>query len=177
MTEPFVGEIRILACNFAPDGWAHCDGQLISISQNTALFSILGTTYGGNGYTTFGLPDLRGIAPMHAGQGQGLTNRNLGETGGAQTVSLVASQIPAHAHAAMASTAPGNASVAAGNTWAAAQIGRTPVRMYAPPGGTPAALSPQAAGPTGGGQPHNNMPPYLVLNFCIALSGIFPFAG
>jgi len=174
MSEQFVGEIRIFGCNFALQGWAQCNGQLVPIAGNTALFSIIGTYYGGNGETTFALPNLQGVAPMHFGQGAGLSERQVGETGGAETVTLLQTQIPAHTHNAMANVNPGTSSVATGNVWAASRIGRMPVRMYAPLDASAVAMSPQAAGAAGGSQSHNNMPPYLVLNFCIALEGIYP---
>lgn len=174
MSDPFVGEIRIFGCNYAVDGWAQCNGQLLPIAQNPALFSIIGTFYGGNGQTTFALPNFQGVAPMHWGQGAGLSERIVGETGGAETVTLVQTQLPAHTHTGMANINPGTSSVATGNVWAAARIGRMPVRMYAPLDASAVAMSPQAAGAAGGSQPHNNMPPYIVLNFCIALQGIFP---
>lgn len=170
MADPFVAEIRIFGFNFAPKGWAFCNGQLMPISQNTALFSLLGTTYGGDGKSTFGLPDLQGAAPMHPGDGPGLSWHVLGETGGSDTVSLLESEIPAHAHSLMSQAAVGNRTNPLGNAIARVQ-GAT---AYAPNGPTAAQLAPQAVTPAGGDQPHNNMQPYLTLNFCIALQGVFP---
>lgn len=174
MADPFVAEIRIFPFNFAPRGWAWCDGQLLPLSQNTALFSLLGTTYGGNGKSNFALPDLQGRSPMHPGQGPGLSLHDLGETGGSETVTLLESEMPAHAHSAQVSLADA--------------IERTPeasmpatgigIGMYAP--NTPATFAPMAAEtlqPAGGDQPHNNLQPYLTLYFNIALQGVFPPRG
>lgn len=171
MADPFVAEIRIFPFNFAPRGWAFCDGQLLPLSQNTALFSLLGTTYGGNGKSNFALPDLQGRAPMQPGQGPGLSLHDLGETGGSQTVTLLESEIPAHAHTLMSMIVPADAQAPAGNA-IARTIGATP---YLPPAGAPLiAMSDNAIAPAGGDAPHNNMQPYLTLNFCIALQGVFP---
>lgn len=171
MADPFVAEIRIFPFNFAPKGWALCNGQLLPISQNTALFSLLGTTYGGDGKSTFALPDLQGRAPMHPGQGPGLSLHDLGETGGSETVTLLESEIPAHSHTLMSNLAPGNRSTPVGNSIARV-AGATP---YLPPAGAPLALmSNQALTPAGGNLPHNNLMPYLTFNFCIALQGVFP---
>jgi microcystin-dependent protein len=167
MSEPFIAEIRINAFNFAPKNWATCDGQLLPIAQNTALFSLLGTYYGGNGTTTFALPDFRGAFPMHQGQGPGLTPRSIGEISGQETVTLISSEMPAHTHAVVA----GTASPVPGPD--AALPGASPARPYGP-GPANATANVQMLQPVGGAQPHNNMPPYLVLNFCIALYGIFP---
>ena len=175
MTDQFVGEIRMFAGNFAPLGWAFCDGQLLSIASNVALFSLLGTTYGGNGTATFALPNLQGMAPIHFGSGASLTPRAEGATGGEAAVTLLGNQIPGHTHPVQASTDPGSAAVPAGNLWAEAGASRGK-KMYAPPGGE-VALSPLAVGASGGGQAHNNLPPYLVVNFIIALQGIFPSRG
>ena len=172
MSEPFVAEIRIFAFNFAPRGWAFCNGQLLPIAQNTALFSLLGTTYGGNGQTTFGLPNLQGQAPMHPGQGPGLSNYVLGEQGGSQTVTLIGSELPAHTHQARANTGTAGQAGPGGNV-PASLAGRTPPPLYQS-GAPNAALSPQALTVSGSGSPHNNLQPYLVLNFCIAMQGIFP---
>ena len=175
MADPFVAEIRIFPFNFAPRGWAFCDGQLLPLSQNTALFSLLGTTYGGNGKSNFALPDLQGRAPMHPGQGPGLSLHDLGETGGSETVTLLESEIPAHAHTYRA------AGVIADNpvpqdTLLAAPTSDNP---YLPAAPTPAlvAMSGQALTPAGGDQPHNNLMPYLTLYFCIAMQGVFPPRG
>jgi microcystin-dependent protein len=174
MADQFVGEIRIFGFNFAPTGWALCNGQLIPISQNTALFSILGTTYGGNGTSNFALPNLQGSAPLQAGQGPGLSLRDLGEFGGEPTVTLLASEIPAHNHTARCFNGAGNLTSPAGNVAAMASVGRQSENRYSASAGTAPSMNPQAVAPAGGGQPHNNMPPYLVMNFCIALQGIFP---
>jgi len=173
MADPFVAEIRIFPFNFAPKGWAFCDGQLLPLSQNTALFSLLGTTYGGDGKSTFALPNMEGNAPMHPGQGPGLSLHDLGETGGSQTVSLLESEIPAHSHAWQASNAEGIAQTPVGNLLAGGVGG---IAMYAPPPspGNLTPLSDNALAPAGGDQPHNSLQPYLTLNFCIALQGVFP---
>ena len=169
MADPFVAEIRIFPFNFAPRGWAWCDGQLLPLSQNTALFSLLGTTYGGNGKSNFALPDLQGRVPMHPGQGPGLSLHDLGETGGSETVTLLESEIPSHSHAMRASYADG-ISQSPVNELLATGIN---ISQYAPPGAL-TALSPNTLAPAGGDQPHNNMMPYLTFYFCIALQGVFP---
>jgi microcystin-dependent protein len=178
MSNPFVAEIRMFAGNFAPKGWALCNGQLLPISQNTALFSLLGTTYGGDGKSTFGLPNLQGMAPMHPGQGQGLSDHSLGESSGEPNVTLLVTEIPSHSHFANCLNTTGDSNNAAGNTWAATA---QPSRQQAPPnystqggGGQSVSLNPQAVGFTGGNQPHNNMSPYLAVTFIIALQGVFP---
>ncbi|MEA2490081.1 MAG: hypothetical protein QOH21_1873 [Acidobacteriota bacterium] len=167
MADPFVAEIRIFPFNFAPKGWAWCDGQLMPLSQNTALFSLLGTTYGGDGKSTFALPDLQGRAPMHPGQGPGLSLHDLGETGGSETVTLLESEIPAHSHAYSASAR------AADNLNPGAALFGAGTAMYAPVAGL-VSMAPEALAPAGGDQPHNNMQPYLTFYFCIALQGVFP---
>ena len=174
MADQFLAEIRIFPFNFAPQGWAVCNGQLLPISQNTALFSLLGTTYGGDGRSTFGLPNLQCVAPLQPGQGPGLSLRDLGETGGQQTVTLAVAEIPAHSHTVGASTIPGTQTSPAGNVWSPTAGRRGGVNVYSATAGTSPPLNPAASGTTGGNQPHNNMPPNLVLNFCIALTGIFP---
>lgn len=170
MADPFVAEIRIFPFNFAPKGWAWCDGQLMPLSQNTALFSLLGTTYGGNGKSNFALPDLQGRAPMHPGQGPGLSLHDLGETGGSETVTLLESEIPAHSHAVKASLSDGTNQSPVGELLASAVGG---LQLYAAPG-TLTQMSPSATTPAGGDQPHNNLQPYLTFYFCIALQGVFP---
>lgn len=172
MADPFVAEIRIFPFNFAPRGWAWCDGQLLPLSQNTALFSLLGTTYGGDGKSNFALPDLQGRAPMHPGQGPGLSLHDLGETGGSETVTLLESEIPAHSHAARASQADATTRIVAGEL-PATGVG---VGLYGSTAPT-VNLSPNALTPAGGDQPHNNMQPYLTFYFCIALQGVFPPRG
>jgi microcystin-dependent protein len=171
MADPFVAEIRIFPFNFAPKGWATCDGQLLPISQNTALFSLLGTTYGGNGKTNFALPDLQGRAPMAPGQGPGLSLHDLGESGGSQTVTLLEPEIPMHSHnycgAGVAADAP-----APSNALFATPTSDTP--YFSGSGFTAVQLSPNSLVPAGGNQPHNNMQPYLTMSFCIALQGVFP---
>jgi len=170
MADPFVAEIRIFPFNFAPKGWAWCDGQLLPLSQNTALFSLLGTTYGGNGKSNFALPDLQGRAPMHPGQGPGLSLHDLGETGGSETVSLLESEIPAHSHAMRANVLdPADTNVPSPNASFALSTGGTLYQST-----TNVALSDQALAPAGGDQPHNNLMPYLTFYFNIALQGVFP---
>jgi len=181
MSEPFLGEIRLLPFNFAPRGWADCNGQLMSIAQNTALFSILGTTYGGNGQTNFALPNLQGSAPLGTGQGPGLTPRDPGEVGGSQTVTLISTQVPAHPHnVAVAANAPGATAkdTPADNTVFGGAHSKTQTKAYVTVAAQPqVAMNPQAVLPNGGSQPHNNLPPYLTLRFCIATSGLFPSRG
>lgn len=172
MSNPFVAEIRIFAGNFAPTGWALCNGQLMPISQNTALFSLLGTTYGGDGRSTFALPNLQGSAPLQPGQGPGLSQRFLGETGGEQSVTLLTTEIPAHSHSAQASTSSGQPGPG-GNAWAPI-AGRGLGSAFAATGANNVQMNPAAMGIAGGNQPHNNMPPYLCLTFIIALQGVFP---
>lgn len=169
MADPFVAEIRIFGFNFAPKGWAFCDGQILPISQNTALFSLLGTTYGGDGKSTFALPDLRGSVPLHAGQAPGLSDYDLGQTGGSETVTLLQSEVPGHTHALNASAAEAGSTSPGGELFA---VGAG-VAQYAPPGAG-AMLAPQMVAPAGGDLPHNNMQPSLTLSFCIALQGVFP---
>jgi microcystin-dependent protein len=173
MADQFVSEIRIFAGNFAPSGWAMCNGQLLPIAQNTALFSLVGTYYGGDGRATFGLPNLQGSMPIHQGQGPGLTNRNMGETGGEQSLTLLSSQMPQHSHTAQAATV-GGVNTPANTVWGESKLGKTPLNVYAATGANNVAMNAGALAPAGGNQPHNNMPPYLVLNFVIALQGIFP---
>jgi microcystin-dependent protein len=172
MSNPFVAEIRIFAGNFAPTGWAFCDGQLLPISQNTALFSLLGTYYGGDGRSTFALPNLRGSAPLHAGQGPGLSQRDLGAAGGEQAVTLLESEIGAHQHNASAFGGSGDQVSPAGSTWSEAQYGRQGAPMYSASGAQ--QMSPSAVSNNGGSEPHNNLMPYLTLNFIIALQGVYP---
>lgn len=174
MADPFVAEIRAFPFNFAPKGWAFCDGQVLPISQNTALFSLLGTTYGGDGKSTFALPDLQGRAPMHWGQGPGLSLRDLGEAGGYETVSLLESEIPAHAHTLRASS---DVASLRGPGSGGRVLAQTPDdQLYGSPGALVWAAG-EALTPTGGDQPHNNMQPYLTVSFCIALQGVFPPRG
>ena len=171
MADPFVAEIRIFPFNFAPKGWAFCDGQLLPISQNTALFSLLGTTYGGDGKSTFALPDMQGNAPMHPGQGPGLSLHDLGETGGSETVSLLESEIPSHSHGMNAQNAvTSQIADPTGATFTRPASGN----LFTTNLSSPVNMAPQALAPAGGDQPHNNMMPYLTLNFCIALQGVFP---
>lgn len=169
MGQPFVGEIRIFAGNFAPAGWMFCEGQLLPISENDVLYTLLGTTYGGDGQETFGLPDFRGRTPLHQGQGTGLTNRQMGEMGGVEEVTLTINQIPQHSHPFLASLDPGGAITPAGNVPGAGAS----VQTYRPIG----ANVPAKAGsitPDGGSQPHTNLHPYLCMNYIISLFGLFP---
>ncbi len=172
--DPFVAEIRIFPFNFPPKGWSWCDGQLLPLSQNTALFALLGTTYGGNGKSNFALPDLQGRAPMHPGQGPGLSLHDLGETGGSETVTLLESEIPAHSHAVRV-------------------VGSDPAEIQAPSpqrvlgrsgggfgystGPVASTMAVETLAPAGGDQAHNNMQPYLTFYFNIALQGVFPPRG
>jgi len=176
MSDPFVAEIRMFAGNFAPTGWAMCDGQLLPISQNTALFSLLGTFYGGDGRTTFALPDLRGRIPLQQGQGPGLSNRDLGETGGSSTVTLLTTEIPSHTHQIKAVTASGTSTDPTNKTWAQARYGRVADQIYAT-GAPDTQMSSNAMSTVGSGLPHNNMSPYLCVTFIIALQGIYPPRG
>jgi microcystin-dependent protein len=169
--DPFVAEIRIFPFNFAPKGWAFCDGQILPLSQNTALFSLLGTTYGGDGKSNFALPNMQGNAPMHPGQGPGLSLHDLGETGGSDTVSLLESEIPSHSHALMASPTAGLVKLP-GPTVALARSRNG--NAYQDTQGNLVNLNDNTIAPAGGDQPHNNMQPYLTLNFCIALQGVYP---
>jgi microcystin-dependent protein len=163
MAEPFLAEIRLMSFNFAPKGWAMCNGQLLPINQNQPLFALLGTTFGGNGQTTFALPDFRGNTPIHVGSGH-----TLGEKAGSQAVTLTLAQMPAHTHVMNGTTSSGTVGVAFNNIWALSQ---TPV--YAPPASL-TAVNPGSVTSTGGSQAHMNMQPFLALTFCIALQGIFP---
>jgi microcystin-dependent protein len=172
MADPFVAEIRVFPFDFPPKGWAWCDGQILPLSQNTALFSLLGTTYGGDGKSTFALPNLQGSAAMGAGQGAGLSLRDLGEAGGSQNVTLLQTEIPVHTHTFSTglrpsdSVNPGSVAPGTGNNMYAAASGAT-LQMAAP----------QALAPAGGSLPHNNMQPYLTMYFNIALQGVFPPRG
>lgn len=172
MSSPFVAEIRIWATNFAPTGWAFCDGQLLAISQNTALFSLLGTTYGGDGRTTFALPNLQGAAPMHWGQGPGLSLHDIGESGGASTVTLLQTEVPQHTHSLQADARPADLN----NPSPQNSLARSTPVIYKQPAGaaSPQPLAPGVLGAAGGSHPHNNMMPFQTLNFCIALQGIYP---
>jgi len=174
MSEPFLGEIRMFAGNFAPRGWAFCNGQVLSIAQNTALFSLLGTTYGGNGQTTFALPNLQGRLPMHWGTGAGLTPRTLGEMSGTESVTLLSTQMPAHNHAMEASSNQGDQFSPQGNVNAVLVNSSTqqPENMYSAAPNT--TMAPQSVGLAGGSQPHDNMSPFLCFSFIIALEGIYP---
>lgn len=181
MSNPFVAEIRIFAGNFAPTGWALCNGQLMPISQNTALFSLLGTTYGGDGKSTFALPNLQGSAPMQQGQGPGLSQRFLGESGGEQTVTLLQTEMPSHSHTMQTTATAATVAAATNNQWAMAQAGGAKggggsiINMYSTTTNSGLAqMSPFATSIAGGSLPHNNMPPFLGLTFIIAMQGVFP---
>lgn len=173
MSDQFLGEIRIFGLNFAPTGWAFCNGQLLPLSQNTALFSLLGTNYGGDGRSNFALPNLQNRAPLHPGQGPGLSLRELGETGGEQTVTLLQTEMPQHTHSTVQAKSAGGSNDPKDNLWATAGSQRPAPSFYSSSSpNTP--MNAGALSPQGGSQSHNNMPPYLVLNFCIALQGIYP---
>jgi len=165
MSSPFIGEIRMFAGNFAPVGWAFCNGALIPISENDALFNLIGTTYGGDGQTTFALPNLQSRVPVHVGPGFAL-----GQSGGAETVTLTTSQIPAHGHVPQCNSNQATAAGPAGNVWAVPNPSVTIYETVAPT----LAMDPAAVGSAGGSQPHDNMIPFLVVNFILSLFGIFP---
>lgn len=168
MSDPFIAEVRIWAGNFAPRGWAFCNGQLLPLAQNTALFSIIGTTYGGDGRTTLALPDLQGRAPMHPGNGPGLTARRLGEKGGVEMVNLSPEQMPAHNHTMQAQSRPGDLSDPAGRV-----LARSGGNAYHA-ADTTVQMAPQTLANSGGSASHNNMQPFLTLTFIIALVGLYP---
>lgn len=168
MADPFVAEIRIFPFNFAPRGWAWCDGQLLPLSQNTALFSLLGTTYGGNGMSNFALPDLQGNAPMFHGQGPGLSLYDIGQVSGSSMVTLLESEIPTHRH-----TLRGTIEDAEGSDPNGQAMSKANTAVYSASASN-TTMSPNALAPAGGDQPHNNMMPYLTFYFCIALQGVFP---
>jgi microcystin-dependent protein len=178
MSDQFLGEIRVFGCTFAPYEWAQCNGQILPISQYTALFSLLGTYYGGNGTSTFALPNLQGCLQMNQGQGPGLTDRVIGETGGEPSVTVLQTQLPSHSHPAACAAGSQTSSPSGAVFGGVAGRGKSPV--YAPVSALSSAavnLSSSAVAAAGGSQPHNNLQPYLVLNFCIALSGIYPARG
>jgi len=172
MADPFVAEIRIFPFNFAPKGWAWCDGQLLPLSQNTALFSLLGTTYGGDGRSTFALPNMQGSAPMHPGQGPGLSLHDLGEAGGSETVTLLESEIPSHTHTLRATVEDGTQGSLTPGIALGTSVGGQLYQSSTAANLVP--MSPAALAPAGGDQPHNNMQPYLTFYFNIALQGVFP---
>ena len=167
--DPFVAEVRIFPFNFPPKGWAFCNGQLLPLSQNTALFSLLGTTYGGNGKSNFALPDMQGNAPMHPGQGPGLSLHDLGEIGGSETVTLLQPEIPSHTHSVSAATID----IADSNVPTNNNIGKASTKVFNTTG-TAMQMNVNTIGIAGGSLPHNNMMPYLTFNFCIALQGVYP---
>ena len=171
MSEPYIGQIIMFGGNFAPRNYALCAGQIQAISQNTALFSLLGTTYGGDGRTTFALPDLRGRAPIHTGQGPGLSSRPMGQVSGEEGVTLLATQMPGHTHGVNATDNTASQPSPVGHIPAADLAGQPTVYSAQNPNAT---MSPQSIGLTGGSTPHNNMQPYQVINYCIALYGLFP---
>ena len=177
MADTYVGEIRSVAFSFAPVGWALCNGQLMNISQNTALFSLLGTTYGGDGRTTFALPDLQNRTPIQQGQGPGLSQYNLGEVGGVSTVTLFQTEIPGHSHAVACDTAGGTQQGAASGVWAASGAGRATPPYYSTDATHTTQMAPAAISGAGQGVPHNNRSPYLGVNFIIAVAGIYPPRG
>jgi microcystin-dependent protein len=175
VSEPYIGEIRMFGGNFAPLGWAFCDGQLMAIAENDALYALIGTTYGGDGQSTFGLPDLRGRAPMHVGQGLGLTNRILGEKAGVETVTLLTTQLPTHTHPLVGSTdladLAGPQTVNPANN---AMLAQTSTFDHYVDSSATTQLNAQSITSQGGSQPHENMQPFLCVNFILSLSGLFP---
>lgn len=175
MSEPFIAEIRIFAGNFAPRSWAFCNGQLLPVSQNTALFSLIGTTYGGDGRSTTALPNLQGRAPMHPGRGPGLTSRRLGQRGGTEMVTLSEAQMPNHTHTMMADAFP--ASFQVPNTSRSLARSSGAMAFHSTTGSNVVSMADAALEPTGGSQPHNNLQPFLTINFIIALQGLYPSRG
>lgn len=173
MATPFLGEIKLFAGNFAPIGWSFCSGQLVSIAENSALFALLGTTYGGDGQVTFALPDCRGRVPLHQGTGSELSSRILGSQGGTETVTLNANQIPAHSHTLLGTTALANAATASGNSLANSVSGSS-YHSGVGRGSTPVAMNAAALGSSGSSQAHDNVAPSLCVNFIIAMAGVFP---
>jgi microcystin-dependent protein len=172
VSSPYVGEIRMFGGNFAPQGWMFCEGQLLPITENETLFNLIGTTYGGDGQTTFALPDLRGRVPVHMGQGSGLTSRTIGESAGEERVTLTANQVPAHTHALQASSGAATTTNPSGAVWASGTGAQFSDQALDAP---PMQQSPTPAiQPTGGNQPHDNMLPYLCVSFIISLFGVFP---
>jgi len=169
MGQPYVGEIRMFAGNFAPSGWMFCEGQLVPISENETLFNLIGTTYGGDGQSTFALPDLRGRLPIHQGQGSGLSSYIVGQNGGVEEVTLTVSQIPSHGHSFLSSGSFGTLSTASGNVLAQNQA----IKLYDSAAAN-VAMSAGTVGSTGGSQPHNNFQPYLCVSFIISLYGVYP---
>jgi microcystin-dependent protein len=178
MTDQYLGEVRMFGGNFAPQGWALCSGQLLSIAQNSALFALLGTTYGGDGQSTFGLPDLRGRVPMHQGTGQGLSPRVIGEISGVETVTIVSATMPAHAHGVTATTAVGSLTGPGPTALPGTPTGGSAVNTFYVTTGTsslvPAPMAATSISVTGQTGPHDNMMPFLCTNFIISLVGIFP---
>lgn len=168
MSTPYIGEIRMVGFNFAPQGWATCDGQIIPISQNDTLFNLIGTTYGGDGQETFALPNLQSRVPLHQGQGPGLSSYIIGQAAGVESVTLTTNQIPAHSHLAQAQTGAGNQASPSNGVWADSGQG-----VYAA-GPAALAMKNNIVGAAGGSQPHDNMMPYAVINFVISLFGVFP---
>jgi microcystin-dependent protein len=169
VSEPFLGEIRMFGFNFAPQGWALCDGQLLPISQNAALFDLLGTTYGGDGTTTFALPNLQSRVPIHQGQGAGLSSYVAGQAGGTETVTLAAAQMPEHTHSVKASS-----SAAASDKPEGSALAQSHSHIYTAEPDTSTVMNANMLGDAGGSASHDNIQPYLAVNFCIALTGIFP---
>ena len=181
MSSPYVGQIIMFAGNFAPVGWALCQGQLLPIADNTALFNLIGTTYGGDGKSTFALPDMRGRVPLSQGQGQRLSNYTMGQQVGVETVKLTPGQLASHGHSVLAVNQPGSTNVPSGNVLLAplggqAGSGNFQVSAYGPPGAQ-TQLNANTVSATGGSQPHDNVQPYQSLNYCIALTGVYPSAG
>jgi microcystin-dependent protein len=170
MSQPYVGEIRMFGGNFPPAGWARCDGQLMDISQNDTLFNLIGTTFGGDGQSTFGIPDLRGRIPIHMGTGSGLSNYVIGQSGGAETVTLNTQQIPSHTHPAFCFSGGGGTQDPKAALWAGSDI----TQYAAPPPNTTMGNPPIPTTPDGGSQPHDNMIPFLVVEYIISLFGVFP---
>jgi microcystin-dependent protein len=173
MANPFIAEIRMFGGNFAPSGWATCDGQILPITQNTALFSIVGTNFGGNGTTNFGLPNFQGSAPLGQGNGAGLSPRNIGEAGGVPTVTLLLGQMAVHSHSISCFNSAGSSLTPGGNIWSDSGLGRGD-QVYTNAIGTGPTMNNGVIGMSGGNVPHNNMPPFLTVTFIIALRGTYP---